>query len=117
MRLLFCVQATVAGACDTNATRTFMHDGRVIDEPDAELLRALAEVRDVLADDTRPEHDFYVATAKFLERLHAQLVDRGYDVPPLDVWDPRPATRPRRQARRRPLARRRPRLPDGARQS
>ena len=75
-------------------TRIFVasvgNNGRVIDEHDAELLAALAEVRDTLVDDTRPEDDFYPAARAFLELLHAQLVDRGLDVPPLDQWDPRP---------------------------
>lgn len=65
--------------------------GRGIDEHDADLLAALAEVRDTLVDDTRPEDDFYAPARAFLELLNAQLVDRGYEPPALDVWDPRPA--------------------------
>jgi len=74
-----------------DTVRITVHDGLVIDERDAALLAALAEVRDALDDENGPEHDFYAATAKFLEFLHAQLVDRGYEPPALGVWDPRPA--------------------------
>src|SRR5262245_2446491 len=59
-------------------------------EHDAELLCALAEVRDVLVDEHRPEDDFYPAAREFLELLHARLVEDGLETP-LDEWDPRPA--------------------------
>jgi len=62
----------------------------MIDEHDPELLRALADVREALKDDARPEDDFYPAAREFLELLHTCLVEDGFDVP-LDAWDPRPA--------------------------
>jgi hypothetical protein len=63
----------------------------MIDEHDPDLLRTLADVRDVLADEQRPERNFYPAADAFLRVLHAQLVDRGLVVGDLDEWDPRAA--------------------------
>src|SRR5262245_60306997 len=58
---------------------------------DDDLLAALADVHDVLADEDQPEADFYPAADRFLRVLHAQLVDRGLVHGELDEWDPRPA--------------------------
>jgi len=55
------------------------------------LLDALAGVGDALADEDRPEHDFYLSADKFLRLVHAKLVDRGHARGDLDDWDPRPA--------------------------
>jgi hypothetical protein len=63
----------------------------MINEHDPELLAALADVRDVLEDADRPEHDFYAVADRFLQVLHAQLVERGAVLGDLDEWDPRAA--------------------------
>jgi hypothetical protein len=61
------------------------------DEHDAELLEALTDVCDTLADERRLESEFYPAAQRFLELFHAQLVERRLVDVPLDEWDPRPA--------------------------
>jgi len=59
--------------------------------PHTNLLVALGEVRQVLADPERGERDFYPAAHRFLQCLHAQLAGRGMAGVGLDTWDPRPA--------------------------
>jgi hypothetical protein len=62
-----------------------------ISGPSDEVLEALEDVVKVLADEDRPEEDFYVAADRFLQTFHAELADRDLVDGSLEEWDPRPA--------------------------